>query len=238
MSTCDVAGFANYVVAMLAIKTLCFDKKIITLKEYLEVVRNNWEGNEELLYKVRHCPHYCDNTEESNALSNRLHNDLYRALDGIENEHGGSFILNYYAYREFILMAKDIRATPDGRRNGEMFAQGIGPSKYHKADSLADVVESICNLDREKFTVGALDIVLPFGKTTNEQVVMMLKAFAKEGIKYLQINCVSADDLKEARKHPEQYQHLVVRVTGFSAKFVSLSPEFQEEIMKRYTYGG
>lgn len=236
LNTCDVAGFANYVDAMLAIKTICFDKKIINLKDFLKAVRNNWEGNEELLYMVRHCTHFGDNTEKSNEMGNRLHGDLYNSLKGIENEHGGKFVLNYYAYREFILMAKNIRATPDGRCDGDLFAQGIGPSKHHKEDSLSDVVGSICNLDKEKFIAGTLDIVLPFGKTTKEQLAMMLVAFAKMGIKYLQVNCVSAEELKKAQEKPEKYQHVVVRVTGFSAKFVSLSKEYQEEIIKRHTF--
>ena len=65
---------------------------------------------------------------------------------------------------------------------------------------------------------------------------MLLKAFANLGVKHLQINCVSIDDLKDAQKHPEKYDDLIVRVTGFSAKFVSLSPEFQAEMIKRHVY--
>lgn len=236
-NSCDVAGFANYVDTMLVIKKLCFDEKVISLKGFLETVRNNWQNNDELLYKVRHCPHFGDNEKESNELSQRLHRDLYHALDGIENEHGGSFFLNYYVYREFFQKAKEMRATPDGRRNGDMFAQGIGPSKYHPADSLADIVQSVCCLDTEKCVTSSLDIQLPFGKTTKEQLAVLLRAFAKLRIKHLQINCVSLDALKDAQIHPENYHDLIVRVTGFSAKFVSLSPEFQEEIIKRHIHG-
>ncbi len=236
LNTCDISGFANYVDAMLAIKTLCFDEKIITLKDYLEAVRNNWKNNEELLMKVRHCKHFGDNTEESNQLSQRLHNDLYSALDGIKNEHGGRFVLNYYVYREFFRMAKDMRATPDGRRDGDMFAQGIGPSKYHHADALTDIVQSVCLLDGEKCMTSALDIQLPFGKIKKEQLALFLRIFAELKIKHLQINCISVDELKNAQKHPEKYQDMIVRVTGFSAKFVSLSKEFQDEIIKRYIF--
>ena len=134
-------------------------------------------------------------------------------------------------------MAKMMRATPDGRRNGDMFAQGIGPSKYHPADSLADIIQSVCHLDTEKCVTSSLDILLPFGKTTKEQLAVLLRTFAALGIKHLQINCVSLDALKDAQMHPENYQDLIVRVTGFSAKFVSLSPEFQEEIIKRHMHG-
>lgn len=233
-NSCDVAGFANYVDAMLAIKTLCFEEKFISLQDFLNVVRNNWENNEELLCKVRQCPHFCDNQEESRELSQRLHRDLYHALEGIENEHGGSFFLNYYVYREFFRMVEDLRATPDGRRNGDMYAQGIGPSKYHPADSMADVVQSVCHLDTEKCVTSSLDLQLP--KITKEKLAMLLRAFAEMRVKHLQLNCLSAEELRKAQKHPELYQDLIVRVTGFSAKFVSLSPKFQEEMIKRHIY--
>lgn len=237
-NSCDVAGFANFVDAMLAIKKLCFDDQIISLKDYLKAVRNNWEDSEELLYKVRHCPHFGDNNEESLELSQRLHLDLYHALDGIENEHGGRFFLNYYVYREFFQMGESLRATPDGRRDGEMFAQGIGPSKYHPADSLSDVVHSAVHLETDKCVTSSLDIQLPHGKTTKEQLAMLLRVLATLKVKHLQLNCVSLNDLLEAQKHPERYQDLVVRVTGFSAKFVSLSQQFQEEMIKRHIYEG
>lgn len=236
VNSCDFAGFANYIDAMLAIKKLCFDDKTVTLNELLDAVRNNWEGNEELLYKVRHCPHFGDNTEETKALSQRLHNDLSHMLDGIENEHGGRYIINYYVYREFYRMGKEMRATPDGRRDGEMFAHGIGPSKYHPADSLSDLMQSVCDLDPEKSGTTSLDIQLPFGKTKKEQLAALLRVFVKMGVKHLQINCVSVDDLKKAQIHPELYQNLIVRVTGFSAKFVSLCPEFQQEIIDRHIF--
>ncbi len=236
-NTCDVAGFANLVDALLVIKNLCFDEKIISLKDLLNVIRNNWDNNDELLYKARHCTHFCDEKKESIEMAQRLHRDLYYSLDGIESEHGGKFFLNYYVYREFFRHVKDLRATPDGRCDGDMYAQGIGPSKYHPADSLADVIQSVCALDTEKCVTSALDIQLPFGKMTKEQLAVMLRSFAKLGIKHLQLNCVSVEDLKNAQKHPELYQDLVVRVTGFSAKFISLSPQFQEEMIKRHVYG-
>lgn len=236
VNSCDIAGYANYLDAMLAIKKLCFDDQVVTLNELLEAVRHNWEGNEELLYKVRHCPHFGDNTEESKELSHRLHNDIYHMLDGIENEHGGKYIINFYVYREFFRMGKEMRATPDGRKDGEMFAHGIGPSKYHPADSLADLMQTVCDMDPEKSGTTALDIQLPFGKTTKEQLATMLRVFTKMGVKHLQVNCVSLDDLKDAQVHPERHQDLIVRVTGFSAKFVSLSKEFQEEIMSRHIF--
>jgi len=189
-----------------------------------------------LLNKVRSCPHFGDNTRESNELANRLHCDLYSALDGIENEHGGRYCLNYYVYREFFMLGKYIRATPDGRRDGDMFAQGIGPSKYHAVDSLPDIVQSVCSIDTEKCISSSLDLELSYGRMSKEQLAVLLKTLALPKIKHLQINCVSPQMLIEAQNDPDKYGDLIVRVTGFSAKFVALSREFQNEMIKRIVY--
>jgi formate C-acetyltransferase len=49
----------------------------------------------------------------------------------------------------------------------------------------------------------------------------------------LQINIIDADMLRDAQKHPENYQHLLVRVTGYNAYFVSIGKELQDEIIAR-----
>lgn len=236
VNTADVAGFANYVDAMLVIKSLCFDEKIISLKELLALVKNNWQGGEDILSRARKCTHFCDNKKESNELANKLHRDIYNCLKGIENERGGRFVLNYYVYREFFQIAKNMRATPDGRRNGDMFAQGIGPSKYHAPDCITDIAQSVCSLDVEKCVTSALDFQLSYEKIDKEHLVALLTVLARLKVKHLQLNCVSREELLKAQKNPELYGDLVVRVTGFSAKFVSLSKEFQDELIERHVH--
>lgn len=235
-NSCDLAGFANYVDAILAIRELCFERGEISLKEYLDAVRSNWEGYDELLMKVRSCPHFGDNCEKSKETARRLHGDIVSALEKIESERGGKFFLNYYVYREYFRMAKEMRATPDGRRDGEYFAQGIGVARCHTKDAFTDVVQSAYCFDAASYGTSSLDLQLPYGKTHPEHIVMLLKTLAHIGAKHIQINCVSPEELIKAQKNPENYQDLIVRVTGFSAKFVSLSEEFQNELISRRIY--
>jgi formate C-acetyltransferase len=63
-----------------------------------------------------------------------------------------------------------------------------------------------------------------------------LRAAAKSSMQSLQLNCTSKEQLLDAQKHPEKYPDLIVRVTGFSAKFTSLSPEWQKEFLTRNFY--
>ena len=71
---------------------------------------------------------------------------------------------------------------------------------------------------------------------TPETIVALLRSFASLNLQMLQLNCLSSRDLEEARLHPENYQNLIVRICGFSAKFVALSPEWQQEVINRRKY--
>jgi formate C-acetyltransferase len=232
-------GFANIIDGLLAIKKICFDEntgEIIPLDDFLTVIRTNWKENEALLRRVHRCTHFGDQGEESTALARRFHNDLYDNTRDLVNDRGGSFDMSYQVYREFEMMAKDIRATPDGRRKGDYFALGIGPSRYHDTDPLPALVQSIGALDKTKCTNSSIDIVLPAGRISLDNMYNIERAFALGGLKHIQINCVNAEEIQDARIHPELHQDLVVRVCGFSAKFVSLCPDFQEEFIRRYVY--
>ena len=80
-----------------------------------------------------------------------------------------------------------------------------------------------------------LNIILP-GTTPLDVCEAFLRTAASTAVEALQLNCVSKETLLDAQKHPEKYPDLIVRVCGFSAKFTSLSPEWQQEVITRNFY--
>ena len=81
-----------------------------------------------------------------------------------------------------------------------------------------------------------VNIILPSDRITLDICEAYLKTFADSALMSLQLNCVTKKKLLDAQKNPEKYPDLIVRVTGFSAKFTSLSPEWQEEVLTRNFY--
>jgi formate C-acetyltransferase len=87
-------------------------------------------------------------------------------------------------------------------------------------------------------TMGAnsvLNVILP-GHISLDRCEGFLRAVAKSAVQSLQLNCVSKQELLDAQVHPEKYPNLIVRVTGFSAKFTSLTKEWQQEVLTRNFY--
>ena len=230
-------GLPNVIDALLVIQTLCFKEKYCQLNELLNAVRANWHGYEELFQKAVCAPHFGDDMLESRQMAKRLHDDLYDNTRDLMNERGGGFALGYYVYREFRLWAESIKATPDGRHDSEPFAHGITPSRIKRIESISSAVNSIGQLDLTKCAANSVtSVVLPVGKMTLAILEGFERAFAASKLELIQINCVNREDLLDARIHPEKHQDLIVRVCGFSAKFVALSPEWQDEFISRNVY--
>lgn len=230
-------GLPNIVDSLMAIKKLCFDTKKYTLKEMLEAVRNNWEGSDDMRIEAINCPGWGDGSDESNALARRFNDDLYKMVSAITGTYGGKVHLGHITYTEIRWWGEKTRATPDGRRNGEYFSQGLTPSRLKRIPSVTSVVNSFAALDAE--TMGAnnvVNIILSSNNMTLDICEAFLRACAGTALQSLQLNCTTKEQLLDAQKNPEKYPDLIVRVCGFSAKFTALSPEWQQEVLSRNFY--
>ena len=229
-------GLPNIVDSLMAIKTLVFDKKKYTLEELLFAVRNNWDGFEDMRLEAISCSGWGDGEEESCELAARFNEDLYKMASRKISPQGGRVHIGHLTYTEIRWWGEATLATPDGRRNGEYFAQGLTPSRLKRIPCVNDVINSMACLDGSMMGANSvINIMLPTGIPI-DRCNSFLRAVAGTAVQSLQLNCVSRETLIDAQKHPEKYPDLIVRVTGFSAKFTSLSKEWQTEVITRNFY--
>ena len=231
-----LAFTANVVDSLCAIDKVCFRDKIATLPEFLDAVRANWAGprGEELRRAALGAPYWGDDSAESNGLQRWIFETVADNLDGLRNDQGSPFMLAAWIYREFLLWGLQTKATPDGRRDGEALAQGFAPSEQRCKVGITTVTSAIASVPHER--LGASNANLAFEKEdmTPELFAAVFRAFAKSRAHLLQPNCHSVGDLLDAQAHPERHQDIIVRVCGFSARFVSLSKRWQDEVIARH----
>jgi formate C-acetyltransferase len=233
-----LTNLAVLVDSLLAIKKLCFEGDCHCLSELLSAVRANWDGCELLRAEILTMPHFGDNAEESNLLARRILNEIYVRTRDLKNERGGPFQLGVYSYRDIIDWAKITLATPDGRRAGDYLSQGLTPSRQHKSAEITSAINSAAALDLTKCPASSLmTLSLPLNGINLATLASLERVFAMTGLGMLQLNCVDKAQLLDARVHPECYQDLIVRLYGYSARFVNLTPEMQEEFLSRTIYG-
>ena len=230
-------GFPNVIDSLLAIKKLCFEDKKYTLGEMLAAVRCNWEGYEDMRLDAIRTAGWGDGSEESCALAARFNTDLYNLLSEMKGIHGGKIHLGHQTYTEIRFWGEKTRATPDGRRNGDYFSQGLTPSRLKKIPYVTSVINSMASLNKTELAGNnVINVILPSSNTTLDVCEAFLRSCADSAVESLQLNCTSKETLLDAQKHPEKYPDLIVRVCGFSAKFTSLSPEWQKEVISRNFY--
>ncbi|MBR5308153.1 MAG: hypothetical protein IKU43_05230 [Clostridia bacterium] len=228
--------FAETVDSLLAIKHLCFDKKACTLSELFRQCRLEWQ-NEELRQMAVNAPSYGDGSEESISLVRRLIDDIYSGTRDLPMAQWGKLWLGAHLYTEILFRADSVPAMPNGRRRGDYLSQGFSPSRLQKTASVSDLLYTLRGLDMTKFACGtSITLTLPSGKLDNENIIALFRTAAQSGIQSVQPNIVNRTELMEARRNPESYRHIIVRVCGFSAPFVNLSDKYQDEFLSRMMF--
>ena len=227
------SGFSESVDSLLAIKSLCFDKKVCSLDELFMQCRNDWP-DEILRQRAIHAPKYGDGTEYSSSFVSKFHDDLYRLSRDLPTAYGGQYRIGYNQYTEIIWWGKETKATPNGRKEGDYLSQGLTPSRLLSDSNAMDILDSISYIDMGKCAANAsVSLTLPLGKLDKDRLIAFFHSVCRSGIQSLQPNVVDRETLLEAQKNPEKYGHIIVRVCGFSAPFVLLSPEYQREFLSR-----
>lgn len=132
-----------------------------------------------------------------------------------------------------------VKATPDGRKAYKPLAEGCSPSSGTDVNGPTAVFKSIAKLPTEKILGGVLLNQKLSPQTIKSEkdkrkLAFMLRTFFTD-LKgwHVQYNIVSRETLLAAKKYPEKYRDLIVRVAGYSAFFTTLAPDTQDDIIAR-----
>ena len=155
----------------------------------------------------------------------------------MEGTYGGKVHIGHLTSTEIRWWGEQTLATTDGRFSWDYFSQGLTPSRLKKIDSATSVINSLKALDPATMAASnVVNIILPSNRVSPEICEAFLRSAADSALMALQLNCVTREQLLDAQQHPEKYPHLIVRVCGFSARFTSLSREWQQEVLSRNFY--
>lgn len=231
-------GMANTIDSFVAVEHLVFRDKEYTIEQLLEIVDKDFDGEEPLRqYILNRIPHYGMADSFADAIAVRLSELFVRVCDNIFTYRGSTLVPGAFSYLEHATYGRITQATPDGRRAGYTLASGTSPTQGRETNGPTAAMLSSTSWNHQDF-VGGIAVNMKFtpGQMSGDNEDKMLdfiKTFMKRGGFQLQLNSVSRKTLLAAREHPDQYSDLLVRVGGFSAYFVKLCPEIQQEIIDR-----
>ena len=230
-------GFIGNVVDCLsAINKICFVDKVCSVREYLDVVRSNWAGEcgEELRRRAMRAPSWGDGSRFTTDELAWWMRSIRRDIDGCRSDQGGEYKLAIYTYREFMYWGEKMKATPDGRRDGDRLAQGFSPSETKCQSDVSTLMNAIGELPHECLYASNVNLTFDRSAMNADILAAILQVFCEKGSHMIQPNCNSVEELLDAQAHPERYPNLFVRVCGFSARFIHLSKRWQDEVIARH----
>jgi formate C-acetyltransferase len=238
LTGCVVTGLPNTVNSLAAIHRLVFEKGDLSLGDLVAALRENFEGKEPLRRKLLAAPKWGNDDPAVDELAARIAQKLYAELEGVRNPRGGRWQLGLYSFIANHWMGEACGASADGRKAGEILTRNLNPAWGSDRKGPTAVLRSLSHIDFSLAPDGcSLDLrFAPADFATPEErgkFAGFLKAFVELGVMEMQISVADTAVLQEARLHPNSYPHLMVRVAGYSARFIDLTPQEQDEIIGR-----
>ncbi len=241
----QASGIATCADSLSAIRQLVFEEKICTGHELLDAVKHNWDGYEWLhaLTNSTKVHHYGNDDDHADELFKFVFETYCRNLEGRETYRaGGHFHPGVYSVNANVAMGVNTNATPDGRKKGEAISENMGPvhneTGSHDIAGPTALANSVAKVDHSLATNGTLmnmrfpqDAVA--GKQGRDNLMYFIREYMAKGPMHIQFNIMSAETMRQAQKHPEDYRDMLVRVAGYSAYFVELGTRLQTDLIQR-----
>jgi len=224
--------------SLAAIKKLIFEDKKYTMEQLVKALRANWEGYEEMRRDFLAAPKWGNDDDYVDEIGKREYNmvaDKY----GDQTQYSGMAPMPVpQSVSLYSTLAPRVGALPSGRRHGEVLADG-GSSPYMGMDKKGPtaVLKTMSKIPQDRYKGIQLNQRLPVhimrGPKGFEFWTAYMQTWHDLNIDHVQFNVVNTEDMRAAQKEPERWEDLIVRIAGYSARFISLPKHAQDSIISR-----
>ena len=240
----QAVGIGTTADALSVIKKVVFDDKTVTGAGLLDALSANWEGYEPLYALVNsdRMHHYGNDDDYADDIAKFVMATYCKHIEHRPTAHGGEFVPGVYSVTNNVMHGSVVTATPDGRMAGEPVSDCIGPAHTaycsHDRRGPTAVAKSVAKLDHARIGNG---IILNWkfaptavsGESGRENLIALMDTYFEDNGMQSQFSIIGRETMLAAQKSPEKYKDLVVRIAGYSAYFVELSPELQSDLIGR-----
>src|SRR5271157_720888 len=235
-------GLGTTVDSLAAIKKYIYDDKSIGMKELISALATNFKSREPLRRRLSKGPKFGNNDDQVDAIAVRLVDQFCEMCAREPTINDGHYKASFISYGLNVYEGALEPATPDGRKAGAPVSNSISPSNGAEMKGPTAVLNSLAKIDHAKIGYGdSLNMKFPayllHSEKGSESLEQLDLTYFKKGGFHVQFNIIDASTLKEAQLHPENYDDLIVRVSGYSAYFTRLGKEIQDDLIARVEFG-
>ncbi len=231
-------GLGTLTDSFAALKKHVFEDKRYSMKQVLDALERNYEGEEIMRQYIRnHTPFFGNDDEYADSIALLIYDDLVKAIEGKPNTRGGETRLNMLSTTCHNYFGSVCGATPNGRLAHFAISDGTSPSHGSDTHGPTAVIKSLGKLDQTKSggTLLNMRFVPALLKREEDQkkLASLIRTYFKLGGHHIQFNIIDTATLLEAQAHPDEYRDLLVRVAGYSDYFNDMTEQLQNEIIAR-----
>lgn len=236
----ECIGYGTVVDSLAAIKKRVFEDKKLTMSQVIEALECNFEGHEAVRQTLLNSPCYGNNDGYVDSIARAIDRASVEFTHKYSKELGVHLDLRYVPFTSHVPFGKVVSATPNGRRSWTPLSDGSSAS--HGADVNGPTAVLLSNFaskncDYRERASRLLNLKLSpkcvAGEEGTSKLVSFIRAFCDLRLWHVQFNIINKATLLAAQRDPEKYRGLLVRVAGYSAYFVDLSPDLQNDIIAR-----
>lgn len=236
----ECIGYATVIDSLAAIKKLVFEEKRLTMQDLLASLACNFEGKEAVRQMLLNAPKYGNNDPYADEIAKAIDLESLEFTRTYSEQVGVHLDLRYVPFTSHVPFGKVISASPNGRKAWTPLADGSSASQGADTNGPTAVLLSNYaskNYNYRERAARLLNIKLSPSCVAGEEGTRKLMSFIRTWcdlkLWHIQFNIINRDTLLAAQQDPDKYRNLIVRVAGYSAYFVDLSPELQADIIAR-----
>ena len=237
----DGAGLAVVADSFGAICTRIEEQKLISWDELYAALDSNF-ADEKIRLMLGSSPKYCGGDTVSDRWAVRLTDSWVENIKAQSMPNGRTLVPGWFSWARTIEYGNAVPATPNGRRSGEPISHGANPNAGFRSDGAVSAQSNgIAKVQCKYGNTAPLQLEFDPKICNDEAGVLivgsLIKAHFEQGGTLININVLDKKTLLEAHQDPDLHPDLVVRVTGFTAYFASLTPGFRQLVIDRFLEG-
>lgn len=232
-----IGGLPDVVNSLYAIKKLVFDDKKVIFSALMQILKNDWNGNEPLRqYALNKYAYFGNDNDEADSIAANIIHDFADLCDWASTQSAYQMPAGISTFGRQLEWAPHRMATPYGKKAHDILSANYSPAPGTDKEGATAIIRSYCKADLKRTVSGAaLDLkLLPSavnGANGVEAIASLIRGFVALGGHFMQLDIADTELLKQAQAHPEDFQNLSVRVSGWNARFVTLDKDWQNMII-------
>jgi formate C-acetyltransferase len=234
-------GLGTIVDSLAAIKKFVYNDKKMTMRELIAALQTNFKEHETLRHMLKNGPKFGNDDDYTDSVAIELVDRFCEMVFNKKLTRGGHFKASFISYGLNVYEGALEPATPDGRKAGEPLSNSFSPSNGAEKKGPTAMLNSLAKIDHSKIGYGnSLNMRFPHYLVSSDKNLdifeHLIETYFEKGGMHIQINTMGTELLKDAQTHPENYEDLIVRVSGYAAYFTRLGKEIQDDIIERVEF--